>query len=153
MTYELAKKLKEAGFPQYEEQLIGGDELEFKDKKRIAEYWQNGLGYHLTYDSSCGEELDYLKRTPIEEWDGKGRRSIYFLKKYLTSKEGKWLTCYNPTLSELIEACGSKFGSLITNDTTGNVWTAYDWDGEYEIIGNTPEEAVANLYLTLKEGR
>lgn len=81
MKYELAKKLKEAGFPQ---------------------------------------------KSPNREKD-------------------EWLY-YEPTLSELIEACGVEFNSLVK---FGSYWSASANDFELNGKGSTPEEAVANLWLVL----
>lgn len=50
----------------------------------------------------------------------------------------------SPTLSELIEACGDKFRGLSKRAN----WRAQDVMG-IEEFGDTPEEAVANLYLAL----
>lgn len=63
---------------------------------------------------------------------------------------------YIPTLSELIEACGDRFGSLErlakgekqwfkASGWFEPKWTVYSFDGE------TPEEAVANLWLELNK--
>ena len=59
-----------------------------------------------------------------------------------------------PTLSELIEACGNEFPSLSRYQ---NVWICndaeYDFGSDGEITrGNTPEEAVAKLWLELQNG-
>lgn len=68
-----------------------------------------------------------------------------------------------PTLSELIEACGDQFSTLkICPTSTYNgmpIFPIHKWVAtmpkEKEVFkntmigGNTPEEAVANLYLTL----
>lgn len=57
-----------------------------------------------------------------------------------------------PTLSELIEACGEEFGSLWCD---GDFWVASEeWgrgleNAKYYMSGKTPEEAVANLYISL----
>jgi len=64
-----------------------------------------------------------------------------------------------PTLSELIEACGARFGDL--EKGMENTWLAkggkyiYE-DGsignyEFEVFGSTPEEAVARLWLALNK--
>lgn len=64
--------------------------------------------------------------------------------------DGKGDICLNPTLSELIEACREDFSELI-NKKEG--WEARRWGCCYSKrnwiteIGNTPEEAVAKLYL------
>lgn len=54
-----------------------------------------------------------------------------------------------PTLSGLVEACGERFNNLI-KDEYG--WFASIRSGLHQTIdgrGSTPEEAVANLYLSL----
>lgn len=79
---------------------------------------------------------------------------------------------YVPTLSELIEACGEKFGcltlekSFIISERGKTWWKAgggfFDWDSnmnicdesgtwEIECDGSTPEEATANLWLELNK--
>lgn len=102
MNYELAKKLKEAGFPQGE------------IKCRC-----------ILNPCQCNKNFDY-----------------------------------EPTLSELIEACGNKFGELGLQDYMDlepyEKWRAsLGWDGiggyEKAVYGETPEEAIANLWLKLNE--
>ena len=60
-----------------------------------------------------------------------------------------------PTLSELIEACGEKFWELQANPTTEGKWLSRGSIGEgkyvYSKFGETPEIAVANLWLKLRE--
>lgn len=72
---------------------------------------------------------------------------------------------YVPSLSELIEACGDKFESLTrveweeAEDTLH--WTAYPTEESYKgdcmidccgyTAGDTPEEAVAKLWLELNK--
>jgi hypothetical protein len=66
---------------------------------------------------------------------------------------------YVPTLTELIEACGERFGSLGRDwlDDTGRFWRAIDRGREetvpprIEQTGDTPEEAVARLWLALQK--
>lgn len=98
MNYELAKQLKDMGFPNQ-----FSSALRTKDK--------GGWGY--------------------------GKDS---------AQDG----VYYPTLSELIEACGEQFYAL-HNMTIG--WTAETlWDGaRIKVTGETPEEAVAKLWLALKK--
>ena len=112
MNYELALKLKDAGFPQD----LGNDNIgRFMD--RSGEY-----------------------------------------KKFGTR---------NPTLSELIEACGDEFKVLYLKETAwdskkGEVVKIHQWQAGKEIywdyeevdsyhrgVGSTREEAVANLWLKL----
>lgn len=85
MTYKLAKRLKEAGFPQPER----------------------------------SEDL------PM--------------------RNGNWIMdVYEPTLEELIDACGEGFFSLERNDRE---WNAAKHPSEQR--GKTPLEAVAKLYIKL----
>ena len=64
---------------------------------------------------------------------------------------------YRPTLSELIEACGDGFNNLQKVLNVGMVGLdreGFHWScdiGDEVITGSTPEEAVARLYLALKE--
>ena len=92
MTYELAKQLKDAGYP---------------------------LKYTLG-------AIAYDQEPPID-------------------------LCILPTLSELIEECGKDFISLERlrePDEDGCFWALADNDAR---AGETPEEAVALLWLALKE--
>ena len=113
MTYELAKKLKDAGFPQ-----------------------KGFLGYPLYHS---GDDTSQMEGIAI------------------------------PTLSELIEACGGKFENLMKGCEMKNgeeyrypeqvgKWfcNAVGNEANYTIHfreseGATPEEAVANLWLTLNK--
>lgn len=52
-----------------------------------------------------------------------------------------------PTLTELIAACGDRFGCLIK---AGDKWRAYDFNGMPNTDDKTPEEAVAKLWLKLQ---
>ena len=94
MNYELAKKLKEAGFPQ---------DFDFAEN----------VGSMLHPD-------------------------IHF-----------------PTLSELIEACGERFRSLLQHSVRedGHKWCAKAGKraGGFLKNGKTPEEAVAKLWLSLQD--
>lgn len=94
MNYKLAKKLKDAGFPQ--------------------DYSKGVLNDNFVWD----------RETPY----------------------------YTPTLSELIKSCGKDFCRLETgNNINGTSWFATTNEpGEIE-TGNTPEEAVANLWLYINE--
>lgn len=104
ISYELAKKLKDAGFPQ----TVPYTSHNFKTSD------QNKIG-------------------------------------------GTYEACVVPTLSELIEACGDRFHCLIHElnggiDSNREFWSAgyneyaKDWQ-----TGQTPEEAVAMLWLKLNE--
>ena len=61
-----------------------------------------------------------------------------------------------PTLSELIEACGEKFGALESvhrENPTRQFWRAITRDRGMVAgqLGDTPEEAVALLWLALNQ--
>jgi hypothetical protein len=62
-----------------------------------------------------------------------------------------------PTLSELIEACGDRFGHLARQKAGDDkfYWTAYEYskhgDFAYGFHFQTPEEAVAKLWLSLNK--
>ena len=108
MNYELAKKLKEAGFPQFP---IAGSGM-FIDGK--VEYSNDG------------------------EWQGNIEPPLKV-----------------PSLSELIEACGDRFGGL---EKQQKDWFCYSIQSRYlqiksspVAIGYTPEEAVVYLWLTLNK--
>jgi len=113
MNYELAKQLKDAGFPQKEHNAI------FKTAS---------LGFS-------------------------------------TDVNGPNTTFYSPTLPELIEACGNDFDSLRVNKffTNSKKFIAYfealnsnqpepiKARGMNGFDGDTPEEAVAKLWLELNK--
>ena len=96
MTYEVAKLLKEAGFPQF-----GKGTWTYPSDKIVIHYTDQ---------------------------------------------------VYDPTLSELIEACGVTFGSLRRVGVT-------DWHADHRsytgngpvFCGSSPEEAVARLWLALHQ--
>jgi len=63
---------------------------------------------------------------------------------------------FEPTLSELIKECGDGLNALIRKDKTiwvadGGKWIGGFYGNEFCIIGKTPEEAVAKLYLKIKK--
>lgn len=101
MTYELAKQLKDAGFPQ------------------------------KSYDNDCVYITESESLVPYKIYNG----------------------AYCPTLSKLIEACGNEFGCLsqtfFLSKPSG--WTAVDYETDDWVKGDTPEEAVAKLWLSLNK--
>jgi ABC-type glycerol-3-phosphate transport system substrate-binding protein len=129
MTYELAKELKDAGFPQNHSEFYYGQGYGFNDKSV----------YELHYRS---------EQKPIRPWVT-----------YLAA----------PTLSELIEACPKKREGdgkhkhdayLALEMSPSGRWTAgynryQNHEGYYfdedEEAGETPEEAVARLWLALNK--
>lgn len=103
MNYELAKKLKEAGFPNFD-----------------VTVWDERL-----YVSKPTEA------TIKSQWE-KGRGN------------------YEPTLSELIEACRDRFLSLQKGNIKGKEWLALGSDNYTAETGETMIEAVANFWLALQ---
>lgn len=101
MTYKLAKKLKQAGFPQ--------------------ENWEKWREIGL-----------------IPKYEGEGKNEVLI-----------------PTLSELIEACGDGFFTLVRrfdDKSDDTYWFAYEGSEKgYGMPYLTPEDAVANLYLKLNK--
>ena len=110
MTYQLAKKLKDAGFPQ-------GNTV-------------------ITNNEKC-DNPDCLR----------GHEAMYCH------------SAYAPALSELIEACRDGFRELVRDTSTSEIiWECNVYADVDEKIepnswteGNTPEEAVANLWLELNK--
>ena|SRR3990167_2024210 len=132
MNYELCKKLKDAGYPQKGYWFWSVDET---DMPRI------------TTEANVYDTCSFVKSA-----DGKSYEKIKL--------------CFAPTLSELIEACGDKFHKLEMNNDSAypnspHKWSAFEfrmsdeWKaGEFQYVsGSTPEEAVANLYLRLKNNK
>lgn len=113
MKYELAKELKEAGFP-------------YTRRNTISNQIRNG------------------------EWE---------LANHLQRVDTTWV---EPTLSELIEACGIEFNILqnASDDFGKSAWLANYGRDETEYgkritniteTGSTPEEAVAKLWIALNK--
>lgn len=98
------------------------------------------------------------KRRGYYVLDGDERMREVYLESDLKER-GLSELIYVPTLSELIEACGDRFGRLDHVQMKGveSIWVAYSSRIENEINvpayifqqGATPIEAVANLFLAL----
>lgn len=110
MNYELAKRLKDAGFPQNP-----------NDHNESPNSW---------FDKD-GDLLDFVSDLEAD--------------------------VYNPTLSELITACGRCFGGLQPWDALNYPFKKWRVDrresgiGIFLFYGSTPEETVANLWLALNK--
>ena len=156
MTYELAKKLKDTGFPQNEHLLKSCDEYKEALPRDIGlVFHRDDCGLHRTFDYSI-----YPTPTPDDWTQGKVRASWIMSREYLDSEEGKHYTVYCPTLSELIEACPREIPAY--DDWTADFTLRSNdekWDAGYYLFedwkemetGKTPEEAVANLWLALNK--
>lgn len=117
MNYELALKLKDAGFPQM------------------------GDGFALVVDNPAPFEDEVDATVSVIPW----------CQYVLCPSETYGPTIYSPTLSELIEACGE--GDFQLRRT--KMWHAviqkgdmpsHDWQH-----GESPEEAVSMLWLSLNK--
>jgi len=129
ISYELAKELKGAGFPQ----------------KNRGSYWIQHNG-KLTTRNDNGRE-HYKPRV----WT-----LAPFVKGAIKGLERTYDNAYAPTLSELIEACGEEFEELgyLGKAEAGTFrWYAVErsTDDYDRVYGSTPEEAVARLWLTLNK--
>ena len=128
ITYELALKLKEAGFPQPEEHKDGHYDSWILQNTHGKAYYKPLNGEIITQILFPG--MCYA------------REAVYI-----------------PTLSELIEACEGALESLenkIDRKSMERVWKAWGiemepWNPASNQMGQgiSPEEAVANLYLSL----
>jgi hypothetical protein len=105
MTHGLAKKLKDAGFPQHQ----NGHQLDCDNTSEICRPTLSEL------IEACGDELAELARTT--DYDPKGEKAMW--RAYMTDE------AFDKTGIDCVREC----------------------DG-YE-IGDTPEEAVAKLWLAL----
>lgn len=131
MNYELAKKLKDAGFPQ---EMVGGDYCFYGSKV----YIHTGGG-HLEVPSNRKEGL-YMGMGSTCCIAGNEEKYLFNIYDDLVVKI--------PTLSELIKACGGK----LTLTDVGPNWRAYKHGlPESDCDGQTPEVAVANLWLELNK--
>ena len=104
-----------------------------------------------------GEEGYYLYSDLDED-----RVNVHLMGQTIIPEHLKDNEVYEPTLSELIEACGESFGVLEVNYTYEHIatWKAYGDRIEYDVNGiyaekngkgSSPEEAVARLWLSLKK--
>ena len=116
MNYELAKQLREAGFPQ---EIVNA-------KSRY---------YYKNEKNSIGNDV------------------IVFIQD--DKIDSSWVKA--PTLAELVESCGSEFGSLSASGgfekfTPLNTdWVCWRRNKQESYGGENPEEAVAKLWLELNK--
>jgi hypothetical protein len=57
---------------------------------------------------------------------------------------------YCPTLLDLLDACGDSFARLYI---VTSIWTAESDEPKISAIGDSPEEAVARLWLALRKSK
>jgi hypothetical protein len=112
IDYELAKQMKDAGFPQH---IVEG-----------SFYWI----------------VSPVRKAPRRFcWGGDGEDKPY----------GEYVL--EPTLEELIEACGENIEALTHEHShAGNSWVASAFHISAHGRGLTPAEAVARLWLALHKG-
>ncbi len=134
MNYELAKQLKEAGFPQIRPNSISKEVNPFSLIYPEGQVWFEGWPMRPAPDHS--PNAIHIDDTELKCLVG----------------------AYAPTLSELIAACGPAFSELIklTDTKEPQKWAAVVYPCEecviseiHEACGATPEEAVARLYIAL----
>lgn len=140
MNYELAKKLKEAGFPQVFNPPFN---FYYPDEEDNEGQIQHCSGQEV--DSGCyGLGVD---EGEIEDW----------ALDYKYDEKPVNILIKVPTLSELIEACGRQFR---LQNSEPDLWQADNCgdfnqfnDSHLVGVGQTPEEAVSNLWLELNSPR
>lgn len=121
IKFELAKQLKDAGFPQ--------------------EYRKTPIAMDWVYDST-GDLIMIHDDNDTGWW--LGQDYVVRFNKELLQKE----YIKDPTLSELIEACGDKFNRL---EKGIGGWIVIGADGDKRTDGSTPEIAVLKLWLALNK--
>lgn len=132
MDYILAKQLKDAGFPEPIKARMQANVWLFNKKENR---WYPG-------------DKDFIHKYKNNFFD----KRKWDFEKYI----------YIPTLSELIEECGDKFGQLIKYDPDkAHLFVAIGEYPRWEMVAEskvirtepypTPEEAVANLWLALNK--
>lgn len=141
ITYELAKQLKDARFPQI---FKGGSKVIHDNQVYIhlggGHNGDEGL-YAREMFTCC---LDEYNKMDSDLDINTAIKNIY-----------DWDVTLIPTLSELIETCGDGFGVLLR--TTREDWCAGNSADKYgELVdprgfGSSPEEAVARLWLALNK--
>lgn len=84
-------------------------------------------------------------------WDDRMavKQQLFQLARYLNPDQERGFI-KDPTLSELIEACGEDFAGLYATD---DGYAAYTDAHELEQDGKTPKEAVAHLWLALNKDK
>lgn len=133
MKYELAKALKEAGFPQKEEGFLW-----------VQHYYMDNDA-NDEYKEHKSSSLDYVYSEECDHEEYGGRHEII---------------CFAPTLSELIDACGD-FPIMIHStkynyeenkkDNDDWIWYAGTSVDAHIGKGSTLDEAVAKLWLELNK--
>lgn len=119
LPYELAKELKDAGFPQDGKNC---QTLQSERGELCGRQYTNYEEAREKHDKECGD------------WD---------CKKTIQNTD-----VYDPTLSELIEACGDGFERL--DRMRDEAWGVIGYTSEHDEltdIQKTPKEAVARLWL------
>ena len=93
-----------------------------------------------------------LKDAGFKQNQDDPREDAYIEGGIVKTQHGDELTIivYNPSLSELIEACGEGFYKLI-KISAKEPFYAYNDVQDIVVAGSTPEEAVARLWLALNK--
>ena len=125
MNYELAKKLKDAGFPQKRP-------ITYRENQ---EWYEGGDDWEKSFTPD-GRKED-RKKLGLSEY------AIHVF----DEEEKERLGVYRPPLSELIEACGENFFEL--QRLLNGEFVALHNPSAKGFDGKTPEESVAKLWLAL----
>ena len=140
INYELAKKLKDAGFSQKE------SEFYYRRGYHTSEAFDNGRSLGKKGEFSLNFRIEYYPYSRFRSADVKWNEAD------LAKLDEEEVAV--PTLTELIEACGDGFDKLCRyKDRRGLFWKCWGIKkGIIEIYEtSTPEEAVANLWLKLNK--
>lgn len=130
MNYELAKELKNAGFPQIRVNSISKEVNPFSLIYPKGQKWFDGFPIRPTDKEreNAGILDDAIH---IDDYDKKVEVGAYL-----------------PTLSELIEAC-TGINILKRTGLSGESSWSVDTLDYPEVYGSTPEEALVRLWLAL----
>ena len=131
MNYELAKRLKDAGFPQEPRVDIGGIDGDFRG------------GFYFI----CKRDLNEPSGIAV----GEVAPNFLDQRQYADYLNFDGELVKIPQLSELIEACGERFKGLTRHSKDEVIqWGATNGEDCLR-FGPTPEEAVARLWLALNK--
>lgn len=140
MNYTLAKELKDAGFPQYLNEVMSAEDVSPQTAYRRRD--------HRTFDLSL---MGYPKTEPDYFTQGKWRPSCIFSKQYLESEEAKNETLYFPSFEEIAEELSKDsiitliMGKIMATATHGT--KGIQTSSANNMYGSNPTVTLARLYI------